>query len=131
MSTPSGTPSSARHSMFIVPRAAGDEADADLDEARVRLGRRLHRVAAEAQLEAAAERHVVRRGDDRHARVLHPLRRVLVALDHLAHAVPLLLAGRHHDREQVRADAEELALVPDHHARGSPARRARPRRGSS
>ena len=48
-------------------------------------------------------------------RVLHALGRVLVALDHLAQAVPLLLPGRHHHREQVRADAEELALVPDHH----------------
>ncbi len=72
-------PSSARQSMFSVPRAAGDEADADLDEARVGLGRGLHRVAREAELEAAAERHAVGRGDHRHARVLHALRRVLVA----------------------------------------------------
>ena len=38
---------------------------ADLDEPRVRLERGLHGIAAEAHLEATAERHVVRRGDDR------------------------------------------------------------------
>ena len=77
----------------MLPAAAGDEADADLDEARVRLGRGLHRGAREAELEPAAERHAVRRGDDRHARVLHALQRVLEASSPSRGCCPTVLAA--------------------------------------
>ena len=94
-------------------RAAGDETDADLDETRVGLGRGLHRVAREAELETAAEGHAVRRGDDGDGRVLQTLGRVLVALHHRADLLPLLRLGGHDDEQQVRAHAEVLAFVGD------------------
>ena len=68
---------------------------------------------AHAELETAAQRHAVRRGHHRDACILHALRRVLVALHHLADLIELTLARRHDDEEQVRADAEVLALVGD------------------
>jgi hypothetical protein len=98
-----------------VAAAAGEQADAHLDEARVGLRRGLHGVAGQADLEAAAERHSVGRGDDRDGRVLHALDHVLEALDHRADRVPVLVACGHGHDEEVGAHAEVLALVGDEH----------------
>ncbi len=118
--------------MFRVPPPPGMKPDADLDEPRVGLGGGLHRARRRSRARARRPSgHPERRRDDRHRRVLHALRRLLEPVHDLLELVPLLLVRRHDHREQVRADAEVLALVEEHDRRGSRARRVRPRRSSS
>ena len=69
--------------------AAGDEADAGLDEPHVQLGVRLHAVGVQRELAAAAEREAERRGDDgerrapdRHHAVLEAVRRIASMSSH-------------------------------------------------
>ena len=56
-----------RARQHLLRAAAGrDQPDADLDQADVALGRRLHAIAVQRDLAAAAERQAGRRDDDRH-----------------------------------------------------------------
>ena len=55
----------------VVPAAGGDQPDAGLDEADVRLGQRLAAIGRQAQLGAAPERPPARGDHHRHQRVRH------------------------------------------------------------
>ena len=97
------------------PPPAGNQADARLHQAHVRFGGRLRARGVQHELAAAAERHPERRGHDRLRRVLDRHARVLEAADGRVELVPLaFLRGEQH-QHQIRADAEVLALVADHH----------------
>ena len=94
----------AQHRRAAAP--AGDQADADLDQADVGLGVRLHRVAVEQHLAAAAERHAGGRADHREGRVAHGAHGLLPALDHALDLAPGADVGGEQREADVGADGE-------------------------
>ena len=93
---------------------ARDDADADLDQAAVRLDVRLDRVAVQQDLAAAAERAARRCADDRERRPLERRVRALARAHRQVERIPRGdVRGQQHGAE-VRADREVLALVVHH-----------------
>ena len=93
--------------------AAGNQADADFDQADVALGRRLHAVAVQRDLAAAAERQPGGRDDDRHVGVAQRQRRALERADHQVDLVPVAFLRFEQQQHQVGAGGEVRRVVAD------------------
>ena len=100
-----------QHLLAAAP--AGDQADADLDQAHVGFGMRLDVVAVQQDLAAAAERHPRRRADHRERRVLERLVDLLAPLDDLLDLGPHRDVHGEQDQPEVGADREVVGLVVD------------------
>ena len=95
---------------LLGPAAGRNEADTNLDEPHVRLGRGLHARGVQGHFGGAAERQPVDGVDHRHLRVT---KRQDGALEHAHHGidrVPFALLGVHQHEHQVGAGRERLAL---------------------
>ena len=98
---------------FLGAAAAGDQADADFDEAHVGFRRRLHAIAVQRNFRAAAERQAGRRGDDRNGAVAQRHGRLLERADHHVELVPVAFLRLEQDEHQVRAGGEIRRVVAD------------------
>ena len=81
----------------------------------VRFRRSLNSCAMQADFASAAERHALRRDDDRFRRVLDGEIRVLKLLDREVQLVPLLLLRGDQHEHQIRAHGKIHGLVGDDH----------------
>ena len=107
----------AAHHLFAAT-PAGDDADAHFDQAHIGLGVGDDAVGGQADLAAAAQRHLVRRSHDRSRRRAEAHERVLAKLDHHLQFVPhVALHGQHHGKD-VGADGEVLAVIGNDQAGG-------------
>src|SRR5262245_55264218 len=101
------------HGHLLRPASAGDQSDADFDQADVGFGGADGAVAVQNHFAAAAERQVVRRDDHRLRRIAQAHGRVLKLLNGHRQLVPLALLRRKQDHHNVRAGRKILALVAD------------------
>ena len=98
----------------LLGAAAGrNQADADLDQADVAFGGRLHAVAVQRDLASAAERQPGRADDDRHVRVAQRLRRSLKRADHQIDLVPVAFLRLEQQQHEVGAGGEVRRVVAD------------------
>ena len=98
---------------FLGAAAAGNQADADFDQAHVGFRRRLHAIAVQRNLGAAAERQAGGRRDDRHRAVTQRHGRLLERADHHVDLVPVAFLRLEQHQHQVGAGGEVGRVVAD------------------
>ena len=97
--------------------ARGNQSDANFDQAHVCFRARLHPVAVQRDLAAAAQRQPGGRDDDGHGRVLERHRGLLERAHHQVDFVPVALLRLEQQQHQVGAGREMLGVVANHQRR--------------
>ncbi len=104
---------------LLAAAPAGDQADAHFHQAHVQLGVGHDAVGRQADLGAAAQRHLMRRSHDRLGRGAHGHEDVLAFLDGHAQFFPQAALDGDAHGEQVGAHAEVAPIVGDDQAIGA------------